>query len=283
MNTGNAIKQSFTLQNLEIMIEIIMLSLFPYPFWDTFIFEMYWTEDGALPLSRFISDYLFLCMLLRWTLFYRCYNLYSIYADAFCQKLCYQVGADFNISFVSKCRGQNQPLARAITTIVLSAYLYATCIRIFEKPLIRHREINSDNHGDYVGDYFDTFYLAIITITTVGYGDLTCQSLFGRWTCCVAALHGAFIVSYFVATGSSRLDLSQAEAQVAFQIQSSNRSIDTIKRMFKFFIVKKQFYIHMLALDENLYQHPTPFLETYGNMFEMKKAANKLRRENEPN
>jgi glycerate kinase len=104
-----------------------------------------------------------------------------------------------------------------------------------------------------VDTYLDTFYLAIITITTVGYGDLTCQSLFGRWTCCVAALHGTFIVSYIVVTGSSRFELSKKEAQVAFQVQSSNRSIDTIKRMFKFFMAKKQFYVHMLAMDETLY------------------------------
>lgn len=94
------IQRSFTFQTLEVLSEILILSLFPYPFWDSFLFETYWTEDGLLPLSRFFSDYLFLCMLLRSILFYRCINLYSIYADAFCQKLCNQVGAEFDITFV---------------------------------------------------------------------------------------------------------------------------------------------------------------------------------------
>ena len=96
----------------------------------------------------------------------------------------------------------------AITTFMYFAYVYATCIRIFEKPLISYRHIENDNHGTFVDNYFDTFYLAIITITTVGYGDLTCQSFFGRCTCCIAALHGTFIVSYIVVTGSSRLQLT---------------------------------------------------------------------------
>lgn len=210
--------KTYTLANFELVFEFLVLMIFPWPFFDIFIFEEYATANGIFILSRYLSDYLFLFLLIRIFYFYRCITLYSLYSDAFCQKLCHQIGADFGPGFIAKASMTMSPVKATILNFLIFTYIYATMIRIFERPLQTLRMIENISDGLYVDDYFDAFYLSVVTITTVGYGDRTCQSQLGRLTCCIAALHGALIISFVVVTGNNLLKLSNNEAKVAYNV-----------------------------------------------------------------
>ncbi len=78
-------------------------------------------------------------------------------------------------------------------------------LRIFEKYfllLIYHfYRIYYQSQGQIVFDsYFTAIWCVVITMTTVGYGDVYAVSPFGRVISIINALWGAFIISMLVAS-----------------------------------------------------------------------------------
>lgn len=76
---------------------------------------------------------------------------------------------------------------------------YSYILRIFELPyfrLIGHDEINYK--------VFDSFFAAnwcvIVTLTTVGYGDITPGTPFGRSVTMTIAITGSFLMALVVST-----------------------------------------------------------------------------------
>ena len=51
---------------------------------------------------------------------------------------------------------------------------------------------------DVDANYYLSFYTIIITMTTVGYGDLSPKSVLGKVVCMFTALWGAFMISVMV-------------------------------------------------------------------------------------
>lgn len=58
--------------------------------------------------------------------------------------------------------------------------------------------------------YFTSMWCVIITMTTVGYGDVYSTSVFGRCISIMNALWGAFIISCLVAAIGRAFELSDA-------------------------------------------------------------------------
>jgi succinate-acetate transporter protein len=60
-------------------------------------------------------------------------------------------------------------------------------------------------------NYGNSVWLVIITICTVGYGEIYPKSAFGRTVAIVACFWGVFVVSLFVVTLNNILIFTQAE------------------------------------------------------------------------
>jgi voltage-gated potassium channel len=70
----------------------------------------------------------------------------------------------------------------------------AYLLRVFER-------IAYNNSGQKVFDsYFTSIWNVVITMTTVGYGDIASISVFGRLISMINAIWGAFIISMLVAS-----------------------------------------------------------------------------------
>lgn len=57
-------------------------------------------------------------------------------------------------------------------------------------------------------------FVVIITLTSVGYGDVVPSTRYGRFTVCLIALWGAFMMSLVVAVLSSALFLKKSDKAV---------------------------------------------------------------------
>jgi voltage-gated potassium channel len=78
-------------------------------------------------------------------------------------------------------------------------------MKIFEWP-----------YGQAVGvltwdNYLNSAWCVIITMTTVGYGDIVPATLFGRLTAVVAALWGTFLVSILILSVGNIFKLQNKE------------------------------------------------------------------------
>ena len=74
----------------------------------------------------------------------------------------------------------------------VSVLILAYALRVFELP-----------YGVTVGTimwdaYFDSIWCTIITMTTVGYGDVVPATMFGRLVAILAAIWGTFLISLLI-------------------------------------------------------------------------------------
>jgi len=84
------------------------------------------------------------------------------------------------------------------TTITIFGHL----LRIFELPYFR-LDTDSADTFNAMDRYFNSIWCVIITMTTVGYGDMAPSTDFGRLVAMMTALWGTFLISIVVVTVGS--------------------------------------------------------------------------------
>jgi hypothetical protein len=86
-----------------------------------------------------------------------------------------------------------------------SVSILAYQMRIFELPYM-HIGVEQDTNFS-LDQFFNSVWLIVITITTVGYGDISPNTEPGKIVAMVAALWGALLTSLIVVTVQSIFDL----------------------------------------------------------------------------
>ena len=119
-------------------------------------------------------------------------------------------------------------------TFFISAFVSAYMLRIFERPLsgVSQQDFNS---------FYTSFWNVIITMTTVGYGDIYPKSFFGRILGIFLCIWGVLLVSLFVVTVSEQLELTQLQKnsyvliqRLSFRNALKKVSASAVFSMFKF-------------------------------------------------
>lgn len=98
---------------------------------------------------------------------------------------------------------------------------------------------------------FVSIYLVVITISTVGYGDITPKTVMGRTIIMFASLWGAILISFVVVVSTSLFDLSDDEKNVIDIVEKQRKAVKVISWAFRFFKNKKLYFIRLKK------QHPT--------------------------
>jgi hypothetical protein len=106
---------------------------------------------------------------------------------------------------------------------------------------------------------FNTIWLTVITLTTVGYGDIAPSTIPGRFVAMVIALWGGFLISFLVVTVSSVFDLTNNQKMALRHIRQTRRAAVTISQGIKFFLVKKKYYLLMQRFNPR-FRDNSPFL-----------------------
>jgi hypothetical protein len=79
----------------------------------------------------------------------------------------------------------------------------------------------------------------IITMTTVGYGDVFAVSPYGRMISILNALWGAFIISLLVASIGRIFELNENQKNAIAEITNSKRAAALVRAGIKLFNAKK--------------------------------------------
>jgi hypothetical protein len=199
-----------------------------------------------------LSDYFLAIMFARFFFLMRTIFNHSIYTDAFFKKLCREYGFNPGVRFTLKCYLATNPGETIsilfITTLLIIAYIF----RIFESPFLNDWSGNQESPWN---QYFDSIYLIIVTITTVGYGDISPKTSPGKMLICVSAIWGAFMISLVVVTVSSVFELKKNQLKALKHIQVTRSAAKTIILAIKFYQVKKRYYKTKQILDPELKKH----------------------------
>jgi uncharacterized membrane protein len=81
-------------------------------------------------------------------------------------------------------------------------------------------------------------------MTTVGYGDVTAVSPFGKLISIINALYGAFIISLLMSIISKVFDMSDDQKSSVSDITNSKRAAASIKTFFKYIAARVDFKKH---------------------------------------
>lgn len=81
----------------------------------------------------------------------------------------------------------------------------------------------------------------MITMTTVGYGDVVPGTSFGRLTVIAAALWGTFLISILILSVGNIFKLQQTEQKALNHLLQTRKAALSITAFMKYLLAKKRF------------------------------------------
>lgn len=126
--------------------------------------------------------------------------------------------------FAVKAYMQSQPMKFLSSGIAFSIVVFGVIVRNFEKPI--GEQAPSDSNFDF---YWNSFWCMILTMTTVGYGDIYPVTHLGRIATIFACIWGMFIVSMIIVALTDIITLNKEEEQAYDDLANDKSSRDKIK------------------------------------------------------
>lgn len=184
---------------LEILLNIIQ----PFPYVE-FTFH-YNQGDYRVKLS--FSHICTVLMMIRVYLTYKLLNHYNIWTNARSKRVCALQDVEANSVFATKVLLKNSPIVVLILVSTLFLFIFSFLLKGFEFF------DKSDDSNDFKY-LWNSMWLNFITMTTVGYGDLTPTTNFGKVFCVISCLVGVFLLSMLVAVLSLHVFFDSEELKV---------------------------------------------------------------------
>jgi hypothetical protein len=88
-----------------------------------------------------------------------------------------------------------------------------------------------------------------MTLFSVGYGDLVPHTVAGKFLAFVTALWGAFLIAINVVTIGNIFQLNDSQNKAHKHIMLTRSAAKVISLSFKFYLLKKKYYIQLLKRD----------------------------------
>ena len=128
-------------------------------------------------------------------------------------------GTKAGISFYLRSVLKEQPLIFLSVCLFVLVVFFGLLIRIYE------RGIPQVTLGEVFEYYWNAFWLVIITMTTVGYGDIVPRTHVGRFINMFACVMGTFLISFLTVSLMDVLLLKDRESAVNFCVFKLNSAM----------------------------------------------------------
>lgn len=205
-----------------LIFEIIINCLSPFPFiWNSTYKEKYTDYDTTVEYRVNDLFLLIMCLLRTYHLLRTSLTL-SHFMDTRSQRVCNMSGSEATFMFSIKSLMKKKPYSVLICSLLLSIALFGFILRIFERPL-------STASGQDFNSINNAFWVTLITMTTVGYGDFFPKSNIGRFVGILIAFWGVAFVSLFVVTLTNLLLFENGEEK-SFILLQRLKSKDELKK-----------------------------------------------------
>lgn len=155
-------------------------------------------------MKFFLSDFMLAFMFLRLFFLIRTSFNYSIYTDALSKKICKAHGFDAGFKFAVKCKLLIDPEETVFIMFFGTVCIFAYLVRIFEIPYLRQTD-----DATRFESYFEAVWFTVVTLTTIGYGDVSPGTLPGKIVTILLGFWSAIFMALLVSTVSNIFNLTQ--------------------------------------------------------------------------
>lgn len=146
-------------------------------------------------------------MYLRFYLLFRLYGQISKWRSKIAVKYCEMEGCEANTEFAVKAVLKKSPLNALFIALVFSSIIFGAVLVNFESPM---DVVRDSNEFSFI---WNGMWLAVVTMTTVGFGDYYAISVFGRIVTVLIIFWGIFLISLVVVALTNLMDLDHKESR----------------------------------------------------------------------
>ena len=196
-------------------------------------------DDGTIIYYSLNSIFLVVLLLRTFFIFVTLLHI-SIFMSVQSKYICRQYSCENSLLYCLKCYAQYKPIQLYISGFLIILFTMAYGVRIFERPA-----------NDIFDSYIDAVWLIIITMTTVGYGDITAKTLGGRIISVFSCLSGVFLTSMIIVTITNFLSLEVHEKRM-LDILEKTEQLEEKKSLATEII---QMYVEIITKNYNGYNY----------------------------
>lgn len=194
----------------NLLAELLVTSVHCPPFVDTeFEFEQL---SGKLVVS--LNGVCLSVMLLRVYLVFPVLSKFTKWGNERAQATCRTCGFNFRSLFALKALLKERPLEVLAFSMLGSIIVFAVGIRVYERP---YELLNTEE--DNFKYIWNGMWLVVLTMTTVGYGDVYPKTHVGRFIGALSCLFGVFLVSLVVVSLSNAVKFKKGESRAFMYLQ----------------------------------------------------------------
>lgn len=195
----------FTLKNMiSLSISTILILICPMPFLNDKLHSSVNSATGKT-IDYQYNDYLHILQFYKLYFIIKAFSANTRFASSSSHRACQVYGFKNTNTFVIKCMMSKQPIKFILFMFIFGMVFFGYAYRITEAPLLV-----KDSSVD-LSSYFDCCWLAVLVMTTVGYGDVYPRTTLGRLITFILTVYGAVVVSLMVSFVTQELQLSLGE------------------------------------------------------------------------
>jgi hypothetical protein len=125
--------------------------------------------------------------------------------SAYAQKMAKHFGFEGGVGFAFKANLKEYPARSMLITLILTTFLLGSVLKVTEWPW------GYANGNTVWAGYSSACWCTLITMTTVGYGDIYPVTFPGRCTAMIIAIWGAFMISLLIGSVDQVFELAEVE------------------------------------------------------------------------
>ena len=192
------------------------------------VFEHKEKYEGAIVYNtQYLSDYFYVFMWVRVIFLLKAIFNFSSYRTQYVQKICKYYNTSPNIWFIFKTELNLKPVRTVFIIFFLSVGMFANMYMVFEMEYL----LTGDEQG-LTQPLFTSVYIAMVTLSTIGYGDYSPQTVSGRVLIMVMAIWGSILLSLFVTVTAGLFEPSTDENNTINLVNVSRKGAAVIARVY---------------------------------------------------
>ena len=200
--------------------------------------------EGRVTLS--LPGLCYAAHLLKAYSLFRLPEQYSRWTNDTSSAICKRNKCKASVGFLVKCEFKTRPYVIVLLGFGLVTVFLGMLLKIFDSEYVKANG-TKDSRSSYFSQFTNSFWFLLVTMLTVGMGDSSPTTYFGRLICAVGCIIGTMISSLMVVSLQNFSALTVAETRVFHKVEEDHqentakkKSAALLYQAFKLYTLNKQ-------------------------------------------